>query len=135
MLGMPNFKKGDVVFHKKKHFIGYVSEDYLDVLAVATPKGVVEGLNPQKFIKLSTALSRDHPLREKALQAAHNLPVGSVGLDSTGDLWTKTEEGWKGALYRSLSFDVWFSGSMVRIYPAIPKNNYISKKEASCVGY
>lgn len=132
---MATFKKGDVVFHKKKHFIGYVSDDDLDLFSVATPEGVVEDLNPQKFIKLSKTLSQDHPLREEALQAVHNLPVGSVGFDNAGDIWTKTEEGWKGALYRSLSFDVWFSGSMVRIYPAIPKNGYISKKEASCVGY
>lgn len=132
---MATFKKGDVVFHKKKHFIGYVSDDELDRLSVVTPKGVVEDLNPKKFIKLSKAFSPDHPLREEALQAANNLPVGSVGVDHTGDLWTKTEEGWRGVLYRALPFDVWFSSSTARIYPAIPKNNYISKKEASCVGY
>lgn len=132
---MATFKKGDVVFHKKKHFIGYVSDDDLDLFSVATPEGVVEDLNPQKFIKLSKTLSQDHPLREEALQAVHNLPVGSVGFDNAGDIWTKTEEGWKGALYRSLSFDVGFSGSRVRVYPAIPKNGYISKKEASCVEY
>lgn len=132
---MTTLKNGDVVFHKKKHFIGYVSDDDLDLFSVATPNGVVEALNPQKFIKLSKAISQDHPLREEALLAAHNLPVGSVGLDNSGDLWTKTEAGWEGALCRSLSFDVWFSSSMVRIYPAIPKNGYISKKEASCVEY
>lgn len=132
---MATLKKGDVVFHKKKHFIGYVSDDDLDLFSVVTPNGVVEDLNPKKFIKLSKALSQGHPLREEALQAAHNLPVGSVGIDNAGDLWTKTEEGWKGALYRSLTFDVWFSCSTARIYPAIPKNDYISKKEASCVGY
>lgn len=130
---MATFEKGDVVFHKKKHFIGYVSDDYLDVFSVVTPKGVVEGLNPQKFIKLSKALSQGLPLREKVLRAVHNLPVGSVGFDNSGDIWTKTEEGWKGALYRSLSFDVWFSCPKARIYPAIPKNAHISKKEASCV--
>lgn len=132
---MGTFKKGDVVFHKKKHFIGYVSDDDLGLFSVATPKGVVEGLNPKKLIKLSKAFSQDHPLREEALRAAHNLPVGSVGLDNAGDLWTKTEGGWEGVLYRALSFDVWFSDSMVRIHPAIPKNDYISKKEAPCVGY
>lgn len=130
---MGTFKKGDVVFHKKKHFIGYVSDDDLDKFSVVTPKGVVEDLNPQKFIKLSRAFSPDHPLREEALQAVHNLPVGSVGFDNSGDLWSKTKEGWKGALYRSLSFDAWFSSSMARVYPAIPKNGYLSKKEASCV--
>lgn len=130
---MVTFKKGDVVFHKKKHFVGYVSDDDLDIFSVVTPKGVVEGLNPKKFIELSKAFSPDHPLREEALQAVQNLPVGSVGLDNAGDLWTKTEEGWKGALYRSLSFDVWFSCSTARVYPAIPKNGCISKKEASCV--
>ena len=130
---MAALKKGDVVFHKKKHFIGYISDDDLDLFSVATPNGVVEGLNPKKFIKLSKALVQGHPLREKALLAAHNLPVGSVGLDNAGDLWTKTEDGWKGALYRSLSFDVWFSSSTARVYPAIPKNDFISKKEASCV--
>lgn len=130
---MPHFKKGDVVFHKKKHFIGYTSDDELDMFSVATPNGFVEDLKPQKFIELSEALSQDHPLREAALRAAYNLPVGSVGLDNTGDLWTKTEDGWQSALYRSLSFDVWFSSSMVQIYPAIPTNRYLSKKEASCV--
>jgi len=132
---MVTFKKGDVVFHKKKHFIGYVSDGELDMFSVVTPKGVVEDLNPNKFIKLSKALSQDRTLREEALQAVQNLPVGSVGFDNAGDIWTKTNDGWKGALYRSLSFDVWFSCSMARIYPAIPKNDYISKKEASCVGY
>ena len=132
---MATFKKGDVVFHKKKHFIGYASDDDLDLFSVATPEGVVEDLNPKKFIKLSKALSLDHPLREEALRAVHNLPGGSVGFDNAGDIWTKTEEGWKGVLYRSLSFDVWFSSSMARVHPAIPKNGYISKKEASCVGY
>lgn len=130
---MPKFKNGDVIFHKKKHFIGYVADDELDLFAVATPNGVVEGLSPNKFIKLERALSQGHPLREEALRAAHNLPVGSVGLDNAGDLWTKTEEGWQGTLYRPISFDVWFSSSMVRVYPAIPKDPYISKKEASCV--
>lgn len=130
---MAKLSRGDVVFHKKKHFIGYVYDDEPGTFSVATPKGVVEGLNPQKFIKLSKALSRDHPLREGALQAAHNLPVGSVGVDCTGDLWTKTEEGWEGVLYRVLPFNVWFSCSKVRVYPAIPKNDCISKKEASCV--
>lgn len=132
---MATFKKGDVVFHKKKHFIGYAADDDLDVFSVATPKGVVEDLNPQKFIKLSKAFSQTHPLREEALRAAHDLPVGSVGFDNTGDIWTKTEDGWEGVFYRSLSFDVWFSCSKARIYPAIPKNDCISKKEASCVGY
>lgn len=132
---MAKLSRGDVVFHKKKHFIGYVSDDDLDLFSVATPNGVVEDLNPQKFIRLSKAISQDHPLREEALRAAHNLPVGSVGLDNAGDLWTKTENGWKGALYRALTFDVWFSSSASRIYPAIPKNGYISKKEASCVEY
>lgn len=132
---MPNFKKGDVVFHKKKHFIGYVADDDLDICSVATPNGVVEYLNPTKVIKLSKALCQGHPLREEALRAAHNLPVGSVGLDNAGDLWTKTEDGWRGALYRALSFDVWFSCSTARIYPAIPKTGCISKKEASCVEY
>lgn len=130
---MTAFKKGDVVFHKKKHFIGYVVDNDLDLFSVGTPNGVVEGLNPQKFIKLSKALDQNHPLREESLRAAHSLPVGSVGLDNAGDLWTKTEDGWKGALYRSLTFDVWFSSSMAQIYPAIPKNGFISKKEASCV--
>lgn len=130
---MATFKKGDVVFHKKKHFIGYVSNDDLDLFSVVTPKGVVEGLNPKKSIKLSRALSQDHPLREEALQSVHNLPVGSVGFDNSGDIWTKTEEGWKGALYRSLTFDVRFSSSRARVYPAIPKSGYVSKKEASCV--
>lgn len=46
---------------------------------------------------------------------------------------TVFEEAWKGALYRSLSFDIWFSCPKARIYPAIPKNAHISKKEASCV--
>lgn len=131
---MATFKKGDVVFHKKKHFIGYVSDDGLDLFSVVTPKGVVEDLNPKKFIKLPKALSQGHPLREEALQAVHNLPVGSVGLDNAGDLWTKTEEGWKGVLYSAIPFDVWFSCPTVRIYPAIPKTGCISKKEASCVG-
>ena len=130
---MANFIKGAVVFHKKRYFIGYVSDDDLGLFSVTTPNGVVEELNPRKFIKLSKALSQGNPLREAALQAAHNLPVGSVGLDNAGDLWTKTEEGWKGALYRSLSFDVRFSSSRVQIYPAIPKAGFISKKEASCV--
>ena len=130
---MSKFKKGDVVFHKKMHFIGYVTDDELDLFSVVTPKGVVEGLNPKKFIKLSKALRQGHPRREEALQAVHNLPVGSVGLDKSGDLWTKTEEGWEGVLYRSLPFGVWFSSSMAQIYPAIPKNGCISKKEASCV--
>lgn len=132
---MPDFKRGEVVFHKKKRFIGYVSDDDLDLFSVATPKGVVEDLNRKSFIKLSRALNQDHPLREEALQAVHNLPVGSVGFDSAGDLWTKTEKGWEGTLYRSLTFDIWFSCPMARVYPAIPKNGYISKKEESCVEY
>jgi hypothetical protein len=132
---MGTFKRGEVVFHKKRHFIGYVADDKLSMFSVATPKGVVEGLNPQKFIELSKALRQAHPLREEALQAVHNLPVGSVGFDNSGDIWTKTAEGWKSVLYRALSFDVWFSCSTARVYPAIPKDSYISKKEASCVGY
>lgn len=122
---MPNFKKGDVVFHKKKHFIGYVSDNDADLFSVATPNGVVEVLNPKDLISLSKALSKAHPLREDALRAAKNLPVGSVGLDNSGDLWIKTEDGWEGSLYRLLSFEAWFSTSRARIYPGITKNGYI----------
>ena len=47
---MATFKKGDVVFHKKRHFVGYVTEDDLYLFSVVTPKGAVEDLNPKKFI-------------------------------------------------------------------------------------
>lgn len=29
----------------------------------------------------------------------------------------------------------WFNSPSVRVYPAISQSNFISKKEASCVGY
>lgn len=130
---MPSFKKGDVVFHKKAYFIGYVADDDPGVFSVATPNGVVENLNPKKFVKLAKALDQGHPLREEALQAVLCLPVGSVGFDSSGDLWTKTEDGWGAAQYTALTFYAWFADPSVKVYPAIPKKGYISKKEASCV--
>lgn len=118
------FRKGTLVLHTKKSYVGIVRFNLGARADLLTPRGVVARVKAKNLI----------PLQEAALQAAHNLPVGSVGLDNTGDLWTKTEGGWKGALYKAFPFDEWFSSSMARIYPAIPKNGYISKKEASCVG-
>ena len=128
------FEINDVVFHKKKLFIGYiVSSDDSDNEVIATPKGVVYGVKRKNLIKVGDALTAPSIERDTVLKAIKALPVGSTAVDDSGDLWTRTRDGWKSALFGSLTIEHWFSLPSVRIYPAISQSNFISKKEASCV--
>lgn len=130
------FEINDVVFHKKKHFIGCIvqSEDS-DREMIATPKGVVYGVKRKNLIKIGDALTAPSIERGAVHKAIKELPVGSTAVDDSGDLWIRTSSGWKSVLFGSLTIEYWFSLPSVRIYPAISRSNFISKKEASCVGY
>jgi hypothetical protein len=131
---MSKFEINDVVFHKKKAFIGYiVKADSLDEEVIATPKGVVTGVKSKNLIKVSEALDGSVKLRGRALQAIQDLPEGSTAVDDSGDLWIRTSAGWTAALFSNLTMNNWISKSTVRIYPALSKTVFINKKEASCV--
>lgn len=130
------FEINDVVFHKKKHFIGYiVQSDDSDREMIATPKGVVYGVKRKNLIKVGDALTAPGIERDTVLKAIKSLPEGSVAVDDSGDLWIRTSSGWKSVLFGRLTMGHWFSLPSVRIYPAISQANFITKKEASCVGY
>ena len=130
------FEINDVVFHKKKHFIGYIVQlDDSDREMIATPKGVVYGVKRKNLIKVADALTAPGIERDTVHKAIQALPVGSTAEDDSGDLWIRTRSGWKSVLFGSLTLEYWFSLPSVRIYPAISQSDSISKKEASCVGY
>lgn len=130
------FEINDVVFHKKKHFIGYiVQSDGSDREMIATSKGVVYGVKRKNLIKVGDALTAPSIERGAVHKAIKALPEGSTAVDDSGDLWIRTRSGWKSVLFGSLTIEHWFSLPIVRIYPAISQSNFISKKEASCVGY
>lgn len=130
------FEINEVVFHKKKHFIGYiVQSDDSDREMIATPKGVVYGVKRKSLIKIGDALTAPSIERGAVHKAIKELPVGSTAVDDSGDLWIRTSSGWKSVLFGSPTIEHWFNSASVRIYPAISQSNFISKKEASCVGY
>ena len=128
------FEINDVVFHKKKRFIGYiVQSDDPGKEVIATSKGVVHGVKRKNLIKVGDALTAPCIERGIVHKAIKALPVGSTAVDDSGDLWIRTRNGWKSVLFGSLTMKHWFSLPSVRIYPAISQSNFISKKEASCV--
>lgn len=130
------FEINDVVFHKKKHFIGYIVQlDDSDREMIATPKGVVYGVKRKNLIKVADALTAPGIERDTVRKAIKALPEGSTAVDDSGDLWIRTRSGWKSALVGSLTIEHWFNSPSVRVYPAISQSNFISKKESSCVGY
>lgn len=130
---MQEHKRGDVVFHTKKHFIGYITSFGTVHADVDTPKGVVRDVNRKNLVLLTKALRADSSHREAAYTAVRALPVGSVGVDDSGDVWVKKEEGWDGLEFQGLTLESWFSDSPAKLFPAIPETKIISKKEASCV--
>ena len=128
------FEINDVVFHKKKLFIGYiVQSDDPDTEVIATPKGVVYGVKRKNLTKVADALAAASIKRDTVHKAIKALPEGSTAVDDSGDLWIRTRNGWKSGLFGSLTMEHWFSLPSVRIYPAISQSNFITKKEASCV--
>ena len=130
------FEINDVVFHKKKHYIGYiVQSDDLGKEVIATPKGAVYGVKRKNLIKVGDALTEPSIARDTVHKALKALPEGSTAVDDSGDLWIRTRSGWKSVLFGSLTIENWFSLPSVRIYPAISHANFITKKGASCVGY
>lgn len=130
------FKINDVVFHKKKHFIGYlVQSDDSDREVIATPKGVVYGVKRKNLIEIGDALTAPSIARDTVHKAINALPSGSTAVDDSGDLWIRTSSGWKSVLFGCTIIEHWFNSASVRVYPAISQSNFISKKEASCVGY
>lgn len=130
------FEINDVVFHKKKHCIGYiVQSDDSGKEVIATPKGAVYGVKRKNLIKVGDALTEPSIARDTVHKAIKALPEGSAAVDDSGDLWIRTRSGWKSVLFGSLTIENWFSLPSVRIYPAISHANFITKKEASCVGY
>lgn len=132
---MAKLSRGDVVFHTKKHFIGYITSFDVVRADVATPKGVVREVSRKNLVLLTEVLREGSPHREDAFASVRNLPGGSVGLDSSGDVWVKAESGWEGVDFRNLTLESWFSEPPAKIFPAILKTAAISKKEASCVEY
>lgn len=128
------FEINDVVFHKKKHFIGYiVQSDDSDREMIATPKGTVYGVKRKNLIKVGEALTAPSIARDTVHKSIKALPVGSTAVDDSGDLWIRTRSGWKSVVLDSLTLEYWFNSPSVRVYPAISQSNFISKKEASCV--
>ena len=128
------FEINDVVFHKKKHFIGYIvqAEDS-DTELIATPKGTVYGVKRKNLIKVGDALTEPSIARDTIHKAIKALPAGSTAVDDSGDLWIRTRNGWKSVLFGSMTLEHWFNSASVRVYPAISHANFISKKESSCV--
>lgn len=128
------FEINDVVFHKKKHFIGYiVQSDDSGKEVIATPKGAVYGVKRKNLIKVGDALTAPSIERDTVHKAIKALPVGSTAVDDSGDLWIRTSSSWKSVLFGSMTLEHWFNSARVRIYPAISQSNFISKKESSCV--
>lgn len=128
------FEINDVVFHKKKHYIGYiVQSDDSGKEVIATPKGAVDGVKRKNLIKVGDALTAPSIERDAVRKAIKALPEGSTAVDDSGDLWVRTRNGWRSVLFGSLPIERWFSLPSVRIYPAISQSNFISKKESSCV--
>ena len=133
-MGDHKFEINDVVFHKKKHFIGYIVQlDDSDREMIATPKGVVHGVKRKSLIKVGEALTASSIERGTVHKAIKALPEGSTAVDDSSDLWIRTSSGWKSVLFGSMPLEHWFNSASVRVYPAISQSNFISKKESSCV--
>lgn len=123
-----SFRKGAIVLHTKKSYIGIVRFDLGARADLLTPSGVVARVKCKHLIPLKEAAEAlNH--REAYLAALEKLPEGSCLIDSAGDVWYKTYSAWRCLASAFAELEEWACSDRVRVSFPVFETKQIDKKE------
>ena len=121
-------RKGTIVLHTKKSYIGIVRFSLGARADLLTPRGVVAGVKTKNLIPLQEAAG-DPNHRGAYLAALEKLPEGSCLIDSIGDVWYKTCAAWKCLASAFAELEEWACSDRVRVSFPVFDTKQIDKKE------
>lgn len=122
------FRKGTLVLHTKKLYIGIVRFDLGARADLLTPRGVVARVKTKNLIPLQEA-AEDFNHRRAYLAALEKLPEGSCLIDSVGDVWYKTSSAWKCLASAFAELEEWACSERVRVSFPVFDTKQIYKKD------
>ena len=122
------FRKGTIVLHTKKSYIGIVRLNLKARVDLLTPWGVVARVKTKNLILLQEAAG-DPNHREAYLAALEKLPEGSCLIDSVGDVWYKTCSAWRCLAGAFAELEEWVCSNRVRVSFPVFDLEQLDKKE------
>lgn len=122
------FRKGTLVLHTKKSYIGIVRFNLEARADLLTPRGVVARVKNKNLIPLQEAAG-DLNHRGAYLAALEKLPEGSCLIDSIGDVWYKTCSAWRCLASAFAELEEWACSERVRVSFPVFDTKQIYKKE------
>lgn len=123
-----SFRKGTLVLHTKKSYIGIVRFNLKARADLLTPCGIVARVKTKNLIPLQEAAAElSH--REAYLAALEKLPEGSCLIDSSGDVWYKTCSAWRCLASAFAELEEWVCSDRVRVSFPVFDTKQIDKKE------
>lgn len=121
-------RKGTIVLHTKKSYIGIVRFNLEARADLLTPRGVVARVKTKNLIPLQEA-AEDLNHRGSYLAALGKLPEGSCLIDSIGDVWYKTHSAWRCLVSVFADLEEWACSDRVRVSFPVFSTKQIDKKE------
>lgn len=122
------FRKGTIVLHTKKSYIGIVRFNLNARVDLLTPRGVVARVKIKNLIPLQEA-AEDPNHREAYLAALEKLPEGSCLIDKVGDVWYKTCSAWRCLASAFAELEEWVCSDQDRVSFPVFDLEQIDKKE------
>lgn len=121
-------RKGTLVLHTKKSYIGIVRFNLNTRVDLLTPLGVVARVKSKNLIPLQEAAA-DLNHQEAYLAALEKLPEGSCLIDSLGDVWYKTCSAWKCLASAFAELEEWVCTDRIRVSFPVFDTKQIDKKD------
>ena len=121
-------RKGTLVLHTKKSYIGIIRLDLESQADLLTPRGVVARVKTKNLIPLQEA-AEDPNHREAYLAALEKLPEGSCLIDRIGDVWYRTPSAWRCLASHFAELEEWACTDRVRVSFPVIDTKQIDKKE------
>lgn len=121
-------RKGTIVLHTKKSYVGIVRFNLGARADLLTPRGVVAGVKTKNLIPLQEAAA-DLNHREAYLAALEKLPEGSCLIDSVGDTWYKTCSAWTCQASAFAELEEWVCSDRIRVSFPVFDTKQIDKKD------
>ena len=121
-------RKGTIVLHTKKSYIGIVRFSLESQVDLLTPRGIVAWVKTKNLVPLREA-AEDPNHREAYLAALGKLPEGSCLIDRVGDVWYRTPSAWRCLASRFAEFEEWACSDQVRVLFPVIDTKQIDKKE------
>lgn len=123
-----SLRRGSIVLHTKKSYIGIVRFNLKARADLLTPRGIVASVKTKNLIPLQEA-AEDLNHRGAYLAALEKLPEGSCLIDRVGDAWYKTCSAWRCLASAFAEFEEWACSERVRVSFPVFDTKQIDKKE------